>query len=200
MKRLSSLVLRKWKDKERWMERRRSEPSARGEEEEDERKTDLGHRQTHRRLLRRRSEPCGRMEKDEKTEERRKSDWRKSDSITEEGDKMEKGRVSCIMLEDRVRGHEDRRQRDMDRKTMRRRSEPCGILYVQLLPLSCRKRRDLLQRRTGRSTSCSDDGDWRMDRRGGDRCPDHMSRGTSEPVGPLENSKINVVITIATTT
>lgn len=176
------------------MERRRSEPSAGAEEEEEEdRKTDLGQRQIHRRMMRRQSEPCGRME------DRRRSEWRKSGSIMEEEDKTEKGRkagrrqsVSCMMVEDRPGGHVDRGQRDMDKKTVRRRSEPCGVLYVQLLPLSLRKKRELLQRRTGRRASCSEDGD----RKRGDG---HMSRGTSEPIGPLNNCKINVVVTIATT-
>ncbi|KAM4718734.1 5'-AMP-activated protein kinase subunit gamma-2-like [Anableps anableps] len=166
MKRLSSLMLRRWRDKERWTERRRSEPSAGGQEED--RKTDLGQR----RMLRRRSEPCGQVD----MEGRKRSDWRKSDAIMEEEDKMDGRRqsVSSVMVEDRVRGY-------VDRKTMRRRSEPYGVLYVQLLPLSFRKRRELLQRRTGQSASCSEDGD----RRRGDR---HMSRGTSEPTGPLDNT------------
>lgn len=52
MKRLSSLMLRKWKEKERWSSRRRSEPCGREEEEEV---------QTDRRMTRRKSEPCERV-------------------------------------------------------------------------------------------------------------------------------------------
>ncbi|XP_044032204.1 capping protein inhibiting regulator of actin dynamics-like [Siniperca chuatsi] len=203
MKRLSSLMLRKWKEKERWTGRRRSEPYGGGEEEEEEeeRQTDRRDRQTHRRMLRRKSEPCGQMEEDEKREEKkseRKKERRRSEpSVEEEEDRKrtETGRgkerrksASWIMAEDRAGGQADRRQREADRRTLRRRSEPCGILHVQLLPLSNRKRRELLQRRTGRRTSCSEEGDGQTDRRQGDEFRP-MTRGRSEPIGPLDNSK-----------
>lgn len=176
-------MLKKWKDKDRWMERRRSEPSDGGEEED--RRTDLRHRQTHRRMLRRKSEPCGQMERDEKNEE--KSNWTRSESTIKE-DRMETGsgkdQGKCsTMVEDRVGGQVDRIQRDMDRKWMRRRSEPCGALHVQLLHLSVRKRW------TGRRTSCSKGEDRQVDRRLED---DQITRGTSEPIGPLNNSKTNL--------
>ncbi|XP_023252698.1 5'-AMP-activated protein kinase subunit gamma-1-like [Seriola lalandi dorsalis] len=88
-----------------------------------------------------------------------------------DGRRMETGRgrerrksASWIMVEDRAGGQTDRKPKETDRRTLRRRSEPCGILYVQLLPLSIRKRRQLLQRRTGRRTSCSEEGDGQMSR------------------------------------
>ncbi|KAM9337109.1 5'-AMP-activated protein kinase subunit gamma-1-like [Symphorus nematophorus] len=86
---------------------------------------------------------------------------------------------------DKARGQTDRKQREADRRALRRRSEPSGILYVQLLPLSNRKRRELLQRRTGRRKSCSEDGAGQTDSRPGDEFG-HMTRGRSEPIGPLD--------------
>lgn len=190
MKRLSSLMLRKWKEKERWTGRRRSEPYG-GEEEED--RTD---RPIDRRMLRRKSEPYGQVE-DEKIEEKksessRKKERRKSESSVEEEVRKDRRRTetgrgngrrksaSCIMVEDRARLQMD------SRWTPRRRSEPCGILYIQLLPLSTRKRKELLQRRTGRRTSCSEERPGLMDRTLDFR---QMTRGRSEPIGPLDNSK-----------
>lgn len=186
-------MLRKWKEKERWTGRRRSEPYGGGEEEEEEEEE----RQTDRRMLRRKSEPCGQTEGDEKMEEKnsergRKKERRKSESSVEEevrrdrrrketGRRTEKRKsASWVMVEDKAGGQTDRR------RTVRRRSEPCGVLYVQLLPLSNRKRKELLQRRTGRRTSCSVEGDGQTDRTQEYR---GISRGRSEPVGPLDNSK-----------
>lgn len=186
MKRLSSLMQRKWRETERWTGRRRSEPCGGGEEEEED------ERQTDRRMLRRTSEPCGQMEEETKSESARKKERRKSESSVEEevrrraetGRGVEKRKSSSwVMAEDRAGGQADKR------RTLRRRSEPCGVLYVQLLPLSNRKRKELLQRRTGRRTSCSEEGCGRTDRTQEQR---RMSRGRSEPVGPLDNSKKRV--------
>lgn len=197
---------RKWKEKERWTGRRRSEPYGGAEEEgEEERQTDKKERQTHRWMMRRKSEPCGLTEEDKKMEEKksesgRKKERRKSESNIEEEDSkdrkmMETGRgkerrksASWIMVEDGIGGQMDRRQREADRRTLRRRSEPCGVLHVQLLPLSNRRRRELLQRRMGRRTSCSEEGDRQRDRRQGDGFR-QMTRGRSQPIGPLDNSK-----------
>lgn len=66
MKRLSSLMLRKWK-KERWS-RRRSEPCGGEEEEEEEGQTD-------RQMARRKSDPCGRMKDCRRTEEWTRNPW-----------------------------------------------------------------------------------------------------------------------------
>jgi len=180
MKRLSSLMLRKRNDKERWTGRRRSEPFGRGEEEEEEKRTDVGLRHMQRRMLRRRSEPCGQMEEEEKTKEKKK-ELRKPETNVEEEEELNGtgtsvGRerrmsVSCVVVEDGAGGQVDRRQ-----KAVRRRSEPCG---VHPLPLSFRRRREL---RTGRRTSCSEE----ADRRRGDG---QVTRGTSQPAGPLDNSK-----------
>lgn len=194
MKRLSSLMLRKWKEKERWTERRRSEPY--GGEEEEEEEEDRTDRPLDRRMLRRKSEPYGQVE-DEKIEEKksesiRKKERRKSESSAEEEVRKDRRRTetgrgngrrksaSWIMVEDRAGGQTD------SGRTPRRRSEPCGILYVQLLPLSTRKRKELLQRRTGRRTSCSEERLGLMDRTPHFR---QMTRGRSEPIGPLDNSK-----------
>lgn len=197
MKHLRSLMLKKWKDKERWTGRRRSEPfGGRDEEEEEERRTYLRHRL----MLRRKSEPCGQMEDDGKTEEKKKSDRRKerrkSEPNVEEENRRERMRTdrgkerrkstSFIVVEDQAGGQADKRRREIDRKTLRRRSEPSGVLHLQLLPLSFRKRRELLLRRTGRRTSCSEEADGQMNRRRGDG---EMTRGTSEPIGPLDHSK-----------
>ncbi|XP_070842723.1 uncharacterized protein [Chaetodon trifascialis] len=204
MKRLSSLMVRKWKEKERWTGRRRSEPYGGGEEEEEERQTDRRDRHMHRHMLRRKSEPCGHTEEDEKMEEKksessRKKERRKSESSLQEedrkdGKRTETGRgqerrksASWIMVEDRAGGQMDRRQKEADRWTLRQRSEPCGTLYVQLPPLSNRKKRELLQRRMGRRMSCSEEGGGQMDRRDGDEFR-QMTRGRSEPVGPLDNT------------
>lgn len=191
-------MLRKWKEKERWTGRRRSEPYGGGEEEEEEeeRKTDRRDRQIHRQMLRRTSEPCGQTEAEEETEEDEKTDLkkerRKSETNMDEEDKKEKRRTEVGRGKERKKSTswitvEDRGQ--VDRKTLRRRSEPCGVLYVQLLPLSSRKRRELLHRRTGRRTSYSEDGDRQMDRR-------PMSGGTSGPISSLENSKLKDPMTV----
>lgn len=208
-------MLRKWKEKERWTERRRSEPyGGREEEEEDEdeeqRKTDRRDRQIHKRMLRRKSEPCGQTEEDQKTEEKkseggRKKEYRKFESNMEEEDrkdrrKTETGRgkdrrksASWIIVDDKAGGQTDRRQKEVDRRTLRRRSEPCSLLYVQLLPLSNRKRRELLQKRTGRRMSCSEEVDGQTNRRHGDG---QMTRGRSEPIGPLDYSKQKTASTL----
>lgn len=173
MKRLSSLMLKKWKDKERWTGRRRSEPFEGGEEEDEE---DVRDKQTHRRMLRRKSEPFGTTEEEEKMVEKksegsRKKERRRSEPNTGEEDRKDRKRtetgkgkerrksISWLMKEDREGGQNDARKKEADRRTLRRQSEPCGTLYVQLLPLSSRKRRELLQRRMGRKTSCSEEGD-----------------------------------------
>ncbi|XP_042256066.1 5'-AMP-activated protein kinase subunit gamma-2-like [Thunnus maccoyii] len=131
---------------------------------------------------------------EKKSERGRKKERRKSEPNMEEEDRKDRGRTdtgrgkerrksaSWMMAEDRAGGQTDRRQREADRRTSRRRSEPCGILYVQLLPLSNRKRRELLQRRTGRRMSCSEDADGPTDEFG------QMTRGRSEPIGPLGNN------------
>ncbi|XP_078018993.1 uncharacterized protein LOC117265042 isoform X2 [Epinephelus lanceolatus] len=203
MKRLSSLMLKKWKEKERWTGRRRSEPYGGGEEEEEE-EADRRDRQTHKMMVRRKSEPCGQTDRelkmeDKKSESGSKKEHRKSESNMEEEDRKDRKRTetgrnkdrrksaSWIMAEDRAAGQTGKRQREADRCRMRRRSEPCGILYVQLLPLSNRKRRELLQRRTGRRTSFSEEGDGRKDRTQGHEFG-QMTRGRSEPVGPLDKT------------
>lgn len=157
MKRLSSLMLRRWREKERWTGRRRSEPCGGGEEEEED------ETQTDRRVFRRKSEPCGQTEEDRRRAETGQGTDRRKSS-------------SWVMAEDRAGGQAE------GGRTLRRRSEPCGVLYVQLLPLSNRKRRELLQRRTGRRKSCSEERHRTQESR-------RMSRGRSEPVGPLDNSK-----------
>lgn len=185
MRRLSSLVLRKWKEKERWTGRRRSEPYAGGDEDEEE--EDEGEEtkkeNRDRRMMRRKSEPCGATEEDQ-TEEKKKSSARRerrtSEPSAEEEEvrrdrrRAEPGRgrerrksTSWLMAEDRAAGQADGTK-------LRRRSEPCGVLHVQLLPLSGRRRRELLQRRTGRRASCSEE----------EEC--HMTRGRSDPAGPLD--------------
>uniref|UniRef100_A0A3P9CXN3 5'-AMP-activated protein kinase subunit gamma-2 n=1 Tax=Maylandia zebra TaxID=106582 RepID=A0A3P9CXN3_9CICH len=187
MRRLSSLVLRKWKEKERWTGRRRSEPYAGGNEEEEdegeETKKENRDRLTYGRMMRRKSEPCGATEEDQ-TEEKKKSGARRErrtyePSVEEEEVRRDRRRAepgrgrerrkstSWLMAEDRAAGQADGTK-------LRRRSEPCGVLHVQLLPLSGRRRRELLQRRTGRRASCSEE----------EEC--HMTRGRSDPVGPLD--------------
>lgn len=192
MKRLSSLMLRKWKEKERWTGRRRSEPYAGGEEEEEEeeRQTDRRDRQADRRMLRRKSEPCGSMDGEVKMEEKksagRRKERRKSESSVEEEVRRDRRRAerrksaSWIIVEDNAEGQTDRRL------MTRRRSEPCGVLYVQLLPLSNRKRKELLQRRMRHRKSCSEDGDGAS---AGTQEVRQMSRGRSDPTGPLDHSK-----------
>lgn len=192
MRRLSSLVLRKWKEKERWTGRRRSEPYAGGNEEEEdegeETKKENRDRLTYGRMMRRKSEPCGATEEDQ-TEEKKKSGARRErrtyePSVEEEEVRRDRRRAepgrgrerrkstSWLMAEDRAAGQADGTK-------LRRRSEPCGVLHVQLLPLSGRRRRELLQRRTGRRASCSEE----------EEC--HMTRGRSDPIGPLDYSKQN---------
>ncbi|XP_067341656.1 5'-AMP-activated protein kinase subunit gamma-2-like isoform X7 [Channa argus] len=208
MKRLSSLMLRKWKEKERWTGRRRSEPYGGGEEEEEEeakeeeRKTGKKDMEMQRRMLRRKSEPCGHMGgdqkmEDKKSEEGRRKERRKSESNIEEEDRKDRTRTemgsgkerrmsaSWIMEEDIVEGQTNRRQKEVDKSTLRRRSEPYGVLYVQLLPLSNRKRRELLQRRTGCRMSYSEERDGQTDKKLGDG---QMTRGRLEPMGPLDNT------------
>ncbi|KAK2859762.1 hypothetical protein Q5P01_004382 [Channa striata] len=199
-------MLRKWKDKERWTGRRRSEPNGGAEEEEEEAeveesRTGKKDRGGHRRMLRRKSEPCGQTEGDQKTEEKkseegRRRERRKSESNIEEDRKdrrrteMARGKdrrmsASWIMEEDKDGGQTNRRQKEAERWSLRRRSEPCGVLYVQLLPLSNRKRRELLQRRTGCRMSYSEETDGQTDRK---REDGRMTRGRSEPIGPLDNT------------
>lgn len=106
MKRLSSLMLRKWKDKERWSGRRRSEPfGGREDEDEDEeqRKTDRRARQTHKWMLRRKSEPCGQMEKEEKNEGGQKKGNRKFGTNMEDDDRKDRRRTE-------IGGRKDRRK------------------------------------------------------------------------------------------
>lgn len=201
MRRLSTLMLRKWRNTEGWAGRRRSEPFWRVEEwdaegeEEEERRTDV--RKTHRRMLRRSSEPCGQtdgegdMRETKNCEKRR--EYKRSKTREEQDCRRQENRggerrksTSCVMVEDIGGCQGDRLHNAADRKAVRRRSEPCGVLYVQLLPLSFRKRRDLLLRRTGRRLSCSKEGAGAEDR----MTVGQMCRGTSEPVGPLDNSKV----------
>lgn len=201
MKRLSSLMLGRLKDKDRWTGRRRSEPYGGAQEEEDEdrpRDSKLG--QTSGWMLRRKSEPCGQTE-GEKMKQRKKSGWkkerRKSETSIEDEDRRDRRKTemrrlkdtrksASWMVEDRAGGQVDRKQKDIDGKMLRRRSEPCNILYVQLLPLSSRKRRELLWRRTGRRMSCTVGETAQMDR---SRDEGQMTRGRSAPIGPLDNSK-----------
>lgn len=191
MRRLSSLVLRKWKEKERWAGRRRSEPYVGGEEdneEEEEEERKMEKRDRHWQMRRRKSEPCAQTEGEEKMEEKKKSDGRKErrksepnveEEVRKERKKMEAGRgrerrksTSWLMAEERAAGQ-------VDRKKVRRRSEPCGVLHIQLLPVSGRKRRELLQRRVGHRTSCSEEEEH------------HASRGRSDPTSPPDHSKQN---------
>lgn len=158
-------MLRKWKEKERWSGRRRSEPYGEEEEEEEERQAD-------RQMSRRRSEPYGQMQEEKKecrsTEV--EEEWRRG---------RRRNSSSWILTEDRAEGHMDRRG------TRRRRSEPCGTLHIQLLPVSNRKRKELLKRRTG-GTSCSELGRPRTAAE-----VRHLPRGRSQPTGPLDHSKKN---------
>ncbi|KAM3593615.1 uncharacterized protein V6R79_017202 [Siganus canaliculatus] len=214
MKRLSSLMLRKWKEKERWTGRRRSEPYAAEEEEEEEEEEQRRCTDRRRHELRRRSDPSCRWTEDgvdaeEKKKERRKSEPNMEEEFSKDRKKAETGRgrrksTSWMMVEDRAGGQTDGRRREEDGRTLRRRSEPCGVLHVQLLPLSNRKRRELLQRRTGRRTSCSEDGamaggradrigtlDGTMTRGRSNRfgtLDGTMTRGRSDPVGPLDGA------------
>lgn len=197
MRRLSSLVLRKWKEKERWTGRRRSEPYAGGNEEEEgeETKRENRDRLTYGRMMRRKSEPCGATEEDQ-TEEKKKSGARRErrtcePSVEEEAVRRDRRRAepgrgrerrkstSWLMAEDRAAGQADGTK-------PRRRSEPCGVLHVQLLPVSGRRRRELLQRRTGRRASCSEEEER------------HMTRGRSDPAGPLDYSKQNTARGLST--
>lgn len=161
-------MLRKWKEKERWTGRRRSEPYGGEEEDEEERQID-------RQMTRRKSEPCGQMQEERK-------EFRRTKSIEEEWRKgKRRNSSSWIMTEDRPGGHTDRRC------THRRRSEPSGTLHIQLLPVSNRKRKELLKRRTG-GTSCSE-----MVQPGTAAAEDrHMPRGRSHPTRPLAHSKQNL--------
>ncbi|XP_039646905.1 5'-AMP-activated protein kinase subunit gamma-2-like, partial [Perca fluviatilis] len=195
MKRLSNLMMKRWKETERWTERRKSEPYG-GEEEEEEEKT-------VRPMMRRRSEPFARMQENSGKKERRKSESHVEEEERKERKRTESGRgrerrtsASWILAQDGARGsrHDggqtdrkqtnrkqtDRKQTDRKQTTLRRRSsEPCGVLHIQLLPVSDRKRRELLQRRTGRRASCSVDGDEHAARR---------IRGRSQPGGPLDHT------------
>lgn len=164
MKRLSSLMLRKWKEKERWSGRRRSEPYGAEEEEEEE-------RQINRRMTRRKSEPCGQMQEEKK-------ECRRRDSVEEEWRRGRRRNSSSVMMtEDKAGGHLDRRC------TRRRRSEPCSTLHIQLLPVSNRKRKELLKRHAG-GMSCSELVQPRTAAE--DR---HVPRGRSQPAGPLDHSE-----------
>lgn len=69
-------MLRKWKEKERWTRRRRSDPCG-GEEEEEG--------QTARQMTRRKSEPCGRVKDCRRTESAEEEWTRKSGSWVLEG-------------------------------------------------------------------------------------------------------------------
>lgn len=159
-------MLRKWKEKERWSGRRRSEPYGAEEEEEEE-------RQVNRRMTRRKSEPCGQMQEEKK-------ECRRRDSVEEEWGRGRRRHSSSVMTtEDKAGGHLDRRC------TRRRRSEPCGTLHIQLLPVSNRKRKELLKRHAG-GTSCSELVQPRTAAE--DR---HVPRGRSQPTGPLDHSEHN---------
>lgn len=205
MKRLGNLMIRRWKEKDRWRERRSSEPYRVGEYEEEEeekreRHTGRRERQTGRWMLRRKSEPCAQMEEEEKVEERKsETGWKKERRRSElnmEGDGKEIKRMAEMEREKERRksaswtmvdgtGRQmDRKHKETDRRTLRRRSEPCGTMYVQLLPMSNRKRKDLLQRQTGLRTSCREEGD--REQTDGYR---EMARGTSEPISSPGNSK-----------
>ncbi|XP_036073352.1 5'-AMP-activated protein kinase subunit gamma-2 isoform X1 [Oryzias melastigma] len=144
--------------------------------------------------MRRNSEPCGQTNEDEKERKNRekRTECKRSKSREEQDYSRQEKRgeerrrsASCVMVEDRGGCQGDRLRNAVDRKTVRRRSEPCGVLYIQLLPLSFRKRRDLLLRRTGRRLSCSKEGASAEDR----MTVGQMRRGMSEPVGPLDNTQ-----------
>lgn len=160
-------MLRKWKEKERWTGRRRSEPYGGEEEEEEERQID-------RQMTRRKSEPFGQMQEERKECIRTKSieeEWRVG---------RRRNSSSWIMTEDRAGGYTDRRC------THRRRSEPSGTLHIQLLPVSSRKRKELLKRRTGGASYSEtvQPGTAAAEER-------HMPRGRSHPTRPLAHSKQN---------
>lgn len=159
-------MLRRWKEKERWTGRRRSEPCGGEEEEEAEEEG-----QTDKRTVRRKSEPCGQMDK--KMEE--KKEGRTSE---EEEVKRYRRRKSTSWTETKAGGETDRRC------TPRRRSEPCGVLHVQLVPLANRKRKEMLQRRTGCRRSCSEEVQQEVQEE-----VRQMARGRPEAIGPLDNSK-----------
>lgn len=159
-------MLRKWKEKERWSGRRRSEPYGAEEEEEEE------ERQMDRRMTRRKSEPCGQMQEEKKECRRRDSEeeeWRRG---------RRRNSSSLMMTEDRAGGHLDRRC------TRRRRSEPCGTLHLQLLPVSNRKRKELLRRPAG-GMSCSE----LVQPRTAAAEDRHVPRGRPQPAGPLDHGE-----------
>ncbi|TMS01712.1 hypothetical protein E3U43_016767, partial [Larimichthys crocea] len=202
MKRLSSLMLRKWKEKERWTGRRRSEPYGGGEQEEDEeeRQTDRRDRQTHKRMLRRKSEPCGLTEEDEKMEEKKtESSWKKerqkSESIMEEEDrkKQEEDRDRRRWSKEKVciMGHgggQSRRTGGQEAEGGRQTDAEAALrtMWHPACPtVSCvhRKRKELLHRRTGRRME--EGGQTDGEQRDGFR---QMTRGRSEPTGPLDKT------------
>ncbi|XP_076014275.1 uncharacterized protein LOC143006841 isoform X2 [Genypterus blacodes] len=204
MKRLSNLMVRRWKEKERWRERRRSEPYRVGEYEEEEKEVKERHpgrreRPAGRWMLRRKSEPCAQVKEEEKVEERKSETGRKKERRRKSESNMEEDRKEMKRVAEMERGKErrmsascldgtgrqmDRKQQETDRRTLRRRSEPCGTLSVQLLSMVNRKRKDLQHRQTGiLRTSCSEEGD--REQKDGYR---ETARGTSEPTGSPGNT------------
>lgn len=194
MKRLSHLMMKKWRETERWKERRRSEPCGSAAEVEEKRCTRVAEsaaRDTGNTTPRRRSEPCGQEAEEEGEEERPKMEERqrrKSEPSVrpdeqerrttqtdgwmggEEEEKKKKGRrrrrksESGLPLaaegraapgqgdEDGGGGRWGETDARTDRQSLRRRSEPCWALVLQLPPLSDGKRKELLERRMGRKT------------------------------------------------
>ncbi|XP_056155113.1 uncharacterized protein LOC130129560 [Lampris incognitus] len=199
MKRLGHLMLRRWRETERWTRRRKSEPCGGVEEEEEEeegteRQTDRRKkRQTDRWTLRRRSEPCtGATEEEEdksqgmkrKDEKRRRRKSEPSILVQPEMDRQTERQT------DRQRKETGGRSGEADERMLRRRSEPCGALYIQLLPLSDRKRKELLERRTGRRKSIGEERDEQTDwtDRRQKKEDKRTARRKSEPIGLLETT------------
>lgn len=158
-------MLKRWKEKERWTGRRRSEPCGGQEEEEG---------QTDKRTVRRKSEPCGQMDKKMEEKEGRRSE--------KEEVKRYRRRKFTSWTETKAGGETDRRC------TPRRRSEPCGVLHVQLVPLANRKRKEMLQRRTGCRRSCSKGVQQDVQQEVQEEVR-QMGRDQPEAIEPLDNSK-----------
>lgn len=105
-------------------------------------------------MLRTKSAPSGHMEEEKKpsknecNEEHRRSEsnmqkevdrknwWRLRRRM--DGEKGRRNSTTTVVAKDRDGGQ-------VDRETLRRRSEPCSILHLQLLPLSSGRRRALSQ-------------------------------------------------------
>lgn len=123
MKRLSHLMMKKWRETERWKERRRSEPcggtTVVEEEKRSTRVAESAARDTGKMTPRRRSEPCGQVAEEEeerpKMKDRRR---RKSEPSVRLGE-----RVWRTMPTDRWTGDEEEKKK----KGRRRRKSESGL-------------------------------------------------------------------------